>query len=147
MKWHSIYRLADGIFTGARVRARVTTDLIAPAGCGIVRGDFDPAMQRVDVVALAAAIAAAEPQYPESGDAAPALDVAAFVVDYTPPPDVARVARDKDRRARQNIAAIERRQLRAIREALLILLPDGPEKTRLQQIESRIATLRADLSE
>jgi hypothetical protein len=119
-----------------------------PQGCVLLLGRFDRLSQRVDIAALRAAGAEAEPIN--------------FVVDYQPPSPGAEyewdaerrryrlrraiaLARNRDAAARQQIDRLESRQHRIIRERLIATLPDGPVKTALVDIDTQIAALRADL--
>lgn len=133
----SFYRLDTGEIIGRRFSG---SDLEAntPQGCGAIAGSFDRLSQRVDL---------------DTGQ----------VVDYQPPqPDAdhewnaerrrwvkrpAVLLRERRREAAlAEIARVEIAQARAVREILLAVLPDGPEKTRLQQIEDQIAARRSDLT-
>lgn len=113
-----------------------------PDGCGAIEGIYDRLSQRVDLATTAA-------------------------VDYQPPaPDDDHEWREnavndrprwvkkrevverehKAEAARRAITEVEAiAQPRAVRDALLTLLPDGPEKTRLKAIEDAIAERRKDL--
>lgn len=147
MKW-SFFDPNTGSVVGFRYGGPLT-DLAAntPSGLTPILGEVDGLSQRVDVVALAAA-----------KEGARAED---FVVDYQPPrPSVNHewdanrrrwtksapvVARElADRRARARIAALELAQHRPVRE--LTIDPNNAEaQSRLDEIDSEIATLRQDL--
>jgi hypothetical protein len=136
---YSIYEVTTGLFTGRQVGCSMQTIAAnTPEGCAALEGEYDSLSQRVDLTTGA-------------------------VVDYQPPqPDddhewnaerrrwvkkadvVAREARE--RRTRALVDAIETGSARAIREALLLVLPEGPEKARLQKIDDEIAALRGDVA-
>lgn len=124
--------------------------LNTPAGLAPIEGQLDPLSQRVDVEALAASDSADHPSN--------------FIVDYRPPQpsdqhewDVksrrwrltleAQQEVERDELARREIAAIE--QLsgpRAVREALIAVLPDGtPEKSRLLELDAEAAEQRKNI--
>ena len=131
----SFYRLATGAFTGRRFDGPIyEVGINTPVGCAAITGAFDRLSQRVDVAAVAAA-----------GEGARADD---FVIAYRRPQaqiDAEQIAM-RDATARLAIVAIERNaQPRAVREALLSLLADGPAKSRLQTIDDEIAAKREGL--
>jgi hypothetical protein len=110
---------SDVTFCGNQRALKLNT----PAGCSPIAGAFDRTRQRVDV---------------ETGR----------VVAYERPAAEleAEQRAARDREARQRIAALERAQLRPMREAQLD--PANVEaRTRLQSIETEIASLRGDLAE
>ena len=124
-RWH-FYSLTDGIllsgtFSTNDKNAEEMLGLNTPKGSAPIEGYFDRFTQRVDLETLT-------------------------VVPYEakPPADIER--EQKDAAARAAIVAIEGDQARVVREALIELLPDGSEaKRKLVQIDSAIATQRADL--
>lgn len=121
-EWHYAYRLTDGVFTGQRVRARISTQLRAPDGCGYIAGEFDRRTQRVDVT---------------TGQVVPYV---------RSPQEVTLEQRGENRRrARAAIRRLERAQQRPLRE--LYLDPANEQaKARLQAIDSEIATLRGQIT-
>ena len=139
IRWH-FYRQSDGVFLPQSFSGPANSvEANTPDGCRAFAGDVAIMSQRVDL---------------ETGR----------LVDYQPPQPNADhewdattkrwrkrvdVVQRETRRANavQAIEAAERAQARAVREALLATLPDGPEKTRLQQIEDQIAARRADLTD
>lgn len=131
---HSEYLLDSGVFTGRRFSAS-KIGLIKPRpGAGLVVGEFDRNTQRIDVAALA-----------KSGGGSPQD----FIVEHER--DASEIQAEQRlesaRHARRAIDRMERiAQPRAVREALLGLLDDGPEKARLQAIDDEIAAKRSDLS-
>lgn len=135
--WH-FYDLETGRLLGKTLSGPDASVLASntPAGAGAVEGHYDPLSQRVELATGA-------------------------VIDYQPPQPSEdhewvdrrwRLKKDaaareiRRRAARKAIDAVEWKQARAVREALISVLPDGPAKQRLQQIDDEIATLRSDLS-
>lgn len=136
-RWH-FYRLSDGTFTR---QSMVTADaeLVAantPSGCAAIAGNIDPDSMRVDL---------------ETGS----------VVDWQPPapsdehewqPDERRwqlkpaaARREADAvNAQRRIEALERRQLRSLRE-LLIDNSNAAARRELATIEDEITALRPKL--
>jgi hypothetical protein len=136
VKPRSEYDLETGRFTGRRflcpARAVEANTL---EGCGAVEGRFDPRTHRVDVEALA-----------DAGDDAHPED---FVVSYErPAAEVEAEQRDvAARAARRKVDELEQHeQPRAVREALLELLPENSQaRRRLLEIEAEIADRRPAL--
>jgi hypothetical protein len=126
VKHWRFYSLTDGRFMGAfgtnDKNYEEMLEANTPAGAAAKEGHFDPLTQRVDL---------------ETGE----------VVEYQP--DVANIELvQKDAAARAEIDRLEVSQMRAVREALLELLPDGSEaKTKLLEIDGAIAEQRADLTD
>jgi hypothetical protein len=134
---YAIYRLSDGVVvthTSCPVRqlARNT-----PAGCGARAGEIDPLSQRIDQQTLE--VVDYQPPQP---DADHEWDATTKRWRIRPAVEQRNARRES---ARRQIEAAEVAQARSVREALLAILPDGPEKTRLQQIEDQIAARRGDL--
>lgn len=141
MKQWAFYSLTDGRFTGQTFSSDDLSMLKAntPAGSGAIEGEFDRLSQSVDVKTL-------------------------DVVDYRPPqPDddhewdstekrwvLTRDASEqqvRDRAARSAISLIEEKSgPRAVREALLLVLPDGDEKVRLAAFDAEIEEHRKDIA-
>jgi len=133
MRAWAFYDIATGALIGRTIMApdRAMVDANTPEGCAAIEGRYDPASQRVDL---------------EVGD----------VVDWQPPSPgqdhawdseskrYVLTAKARERRAAlAAIAKIERQSgPRAVREALLSLLPDGAEKSRLQELDDAIAAER-----
>jgi hypothetical protein len=134
--FHSLYDPATGLFTGAVISVHPDQlEANTPAGFKLIDGAHDHLSKRVDV---------------ETGK----------VVEYQPPPpspdhewneatkrwqltDAARAAAVADQAARSAIAAAEAGSDRAVREALLQLLPkDSPARQKLQQVDDAIAAER-----
>ena len=138
----SVYRLADGVFTGGQVglpaaaseaNRRHVLDSATPEGHATIEGRFDRFSQRIDI---------------STGQ----------VVDYQPPapdadyewngkrwqPSAAAIAREAARRADlQRIAELEGSQ-HAVMRALL--LGDESAKPKLQAIHDELAALSAGLA-
>lgn len=148
MSLWSLYRLADGVLTGARFRGSESAlALNTPEGHGVIEGEHDPLSQRVD---------------PATGS----------VVDWVPPApaDTAIETYDWSNEARrwrptptlegrrmplreivqQRIEALEARQARPLRE-LALAEPRAEKysaaKQRLQAIEDRIGHWRDRLAQ
>lgn len=127
-RW-SFYDLASGEFIGRTFSASSTRDLerCTPKGCGAMQGSHDPRSARVDL---------------ESG----------LVIAWT---NEKLIAAEDNRAlaqaARARISALETSQLRALREERLRPNErdeDGKSaRDRLQEIDDKIATLRAALSD
>lgn len=128
MRTRSVYRLSDGLLTGAQVTMAPWDDERAaaslPPGCAFVDGAHDHRTRRVDL---------------KNGE----------VVAHDPPPDPEEARRQEayrregERRAIQKqIDALEAKQARAIREHLLDVT-DEAKVERLRDIDRQIAELRA----
>ena len=124
MKTWSFYDERTGLFTG-RLFSGADRHLRANtrAGSVAIEGRHDKLTQRVDV---------------DTGE----------ILVYECPRDEIDAEQRRLRVAAANLAieALERNaQPRAVREALLALLPDGPEKSALKAIDDQISTKRVDL--
>jgi hypothetical protein len=120
MRVWSIYTLETGLFTGRISRASKLGR--TPTGLAAIEGLYDRRSQRVVL---------------ETGS----------IVDYARSKTEVEAEQHATRalHSRRVIYEHEHTQARVVREALLSMLPDGPEKQRLQQIEDEIAARRAEI--
>lgn len=110
----SVYRMDTGELTGVVIS--VGDDQLernTPPGCKLIDGVFSPRTHRVDVSTGKAVVK----DNPEVEDVAATIN---------------------DQYSRAEMARLELRSLRALREAVLDLLPDGPAKDRLKQTNDQI---------
>ena len=120
LRTFAIYSSTTGLFTGRHVMcfeneiARNT-----PEGCAVMVGRYDRLLHRVDV---------------ETGT----------VVAYAPPHDSPILVQQRAAKARRRIDALERAQLRPLRE-LQLDPANADARSRLAEIEREIAGLRVDL--
>ena len=118
---YSIYRLADGLFTGRRVVVSDQKQLAAniPDGCAAIRGTYLPGRHRVDL---------------QSGGV--------VEVEYTDSPQPS----EAKQRLRDRIAHHEANSQRALREAM-IDPHDVQARDRLAAVNNAIAALRKQLQD
>lgn len=120
MKTVTLFDPSTGVFCGICTVPDSAFARMVRDGVYFKEGRFDRRTQRVDL---------------EIGD----------VVAYDPPVDPVAEQAAKSDGAHRAIRTAEQAQARAVREALLAILPDGPEKARLQKIDDEIASKRGDL--
>jgi hypothetical protein len=119
----SFYRISDGIFTGRRLES----------SSAVVRGD-DKKVEAWIQRNTPAGCAAVEGRHDRA---------TRRVVDGQVVPWVSTGNAERHRSsAVRAIAVLERTQARAVREALIEILPDGAAKQRLQEIDAAIASQR-----
>jgi hypothetical protein len=148
----SFYDRETGLFRQKRVTCPDNFDIRSktPDGCCAIEGTFDPLSQRVVM---------SEPVY---GDGIDGLSQP-VVVDWQPPRPSEDHEWDADRRrwvlrpsvaerrsrkgaAESRSAEVDRKSIRALREAVIALLPEGdPVRARLLEHEAEIAPLRPDM--
>lgn len=136
MKHWSFYDLATGRLIGSGGSFKDEAMMIAntPEGAAAIEGRYDHESQRVDL---------------KTGE----------VVDYQPPQPssdhewdeeakrwaLSRAAQDRNRLL-NDLDDLDKKQGRALREAILAVLPDGPERVRLAALDAEAAELRTQLS-
>lgn len=121
---YSFYDASTGLFTSRTFAGSAQAlALNTPRGTRAIEGTFDRLTQRVD-------LATGEVVKRER----PAEEVEAE--------QKAKLAEE----SRRVIGELEAKQQRVVREALLALLPAGPEKLRLEEIDAEIAAKREALS-
>lgn len=160
MSTWSFYRTDTGLFVG-RVKTLPDDSLLeinTPLGCSAMLGVWDHVSQRVDVALMEAS----------RGDLS---EPSAFVVDHQPPappdhdvwraefPDApdrvgqrwrwakgtTSLQRERKRKRARAALDVERGELLdAVADALLAVLPEGEQKSRLQAAVLRIAAARED---
>lgn len=149
MKVWSFYDPTTGLFTG-HVLSGSDNDLAAnlPENLAAIQGRYDRLSQRVNVETQQ--VEDWQPPQPDDdhewrAEAPDAPTRAEQRWRWVKKADVV----ERERRAAQAQAKIndmERSAARAMREALLLLLPESPERQRLTEVEQRIASLRGDLA-
>jgi hypothetical protein len=148
MKARSVFDPGTGRFTGDTIRC--SEDQLVhnvPPGMEVIDGVFDRICQRFDTETRE--VVDHQPEAPDDdhewrATVPDAKDRATQRWRYFKKPEVVE-KEAKDRAARGDIASLEVAQARAVREALLALLPDGETKTKLKEIDDQIAEKRPDL--
>ncbi len=135
----SFYRADTGAFTGQTWSGpEMHLEINTPAGEVAIRGAYDHLSQRVDVVT--GAVVDWQPPQPDSDHEWSAERRRWLKTRAVQEREIAAAA------AERAIQAAESAQARAVREALLELLPnDSPARQRLQQAEDAIAAERQNV--
>lgn len=136
MKHWSFYDPTTGRFLGSGGSFKDESMMQAntPDGMAAIEGRYDHEAQRIDMAT-------------------------GSIVDYQPPQPSAdhewdeeakrwalsRTAQDRSRLL-GDLDALDKKQGRALREAILAVLPDGPERVRLAALDAEAAELRTQLS-
>lgn len=134
----TFYDLTTGRIRGTFAGPAEALELNTPDGCGVINGLHEAGVSRVDLD-----LEAVVPDVPPRPSAQHEWDEGGH---RWLPPLAARRAAAADRAARQAIDAAELASLRAMREALLELLPaESPARRVLAQADAAIASERTNL--